>query len=97
MSQYDDDPKPALFNNKKNSVPKMNAIRIFHMILFAGMIALLIVFGLEFLLSRFCNDQVVLKSFQVGRVILTLVWVAIWISYEIEKRYQFFSQRIGRD
>jgi hypothetical protein len=93
MKQHDDQ-IPAPINEK--SVPKTNAIRLFHQGLFVVMLAILVVLGLELLLSRFCNDQVVVKSFQVGRVILSLLWVTGWICYEAERKSQFISKRFWR-
>lgn len=91
MKQSDDNPRPASLND--GSEPKTNAIRFFHMALFVGTLALVVILALEWLLSRFCSDQVVVKAFTVGRVILSVFFVVGWISYEVERKSQFFSKR----
>jgi len=92
MKTLDKDSLPEPLN--KGSLPRPNVARKLSLALCVGAFAFIVIYLFEFLLFRFCNDQVITKSFQVVRVALGFIWVTIWVSYEIERRNQFFSKRI---
>jgi hypothetical protein len=95
MKTFDEDSRPEPLD--KGSLPKPNVARNFSLMFVVGIVSFILMSGIEWLISTYSSDQVVIRALGVARFTIGILSVVVWGCYEIEKRYQFFSQRIWRD